>query len=231
MMTHVEKTLIDTVRVLKQLRDEQNIPLHALIYGKWGAGKTVSAKKIAKSVQETFYIKIESGITRSRLLKKIGFSLGCGARHSYESSLDLIRAHIEYTSLRPIIIVDEAQRIMANREILDELKDLAEDDSLRFSYIFLGDHTTPKIIASHPHSIHSRIVIRKELSPLSLNTVEKLLQENKLKTDAEKLYVFAKGRGWTTLDLTLAIQALKNTQSQSEINEETLSKVANALGR
>jgi len=229
MMTHVEQVLVDTIKILKRLRAENNMPLHALIFGRWGVGKTVSAKEIVKNSKETFYIKIESGITRSRLLKKIGFSLGCGARHSYEATLDLIKAHLEYLNMQPVIIVDESQRIFSNQQILNELKDLAEDDSLRFSYIFLGDHTTPKIIASHPHSIHSRIVIRKELSPLSLNTVEKLLQENKLKADAEKLYVFAKGRGWTTLDLTLAIQALKNTKS--EINEETLSKVANALGR
>ena len=229
MMTHVEQVLVDTIKILKRLREENNMPLHGLAFGKWGAGKTVSAKKIAKNSKETFYIKIESGITRSRLLKKIGFSLGCGARHSYEATLDLIKAHLEYLNMQPILIIDESQRIFSNQQILNELKDLAEDDMLKFSYIFLGDQTTPKIISAHPHSIHSRIVVRKELSPLSLNTVEKLLQENKLKADPERIFTFAKNRGWTTLDVALCIQGLKNTKS--EINEEVLTKVATALGR
>ena len=229
-MIHTEKIIADTIKILRKLREEQGVPVHALLHGKWGVGKTVSAKKIAKSIKDTFYIKVQDGITRNRLLKSIGFAIGCGARHSYEATLDLIKAHLEYLNMQPILIIDESQRIFSNQQILNELKDLAEDESVSLCYVFLGDQTTAQIIASHPHSIHARIVVRKELHPIDINTVEKLIQGN-LKVDAEKLYNFGKSRNWTTLDFQLVIQALKNTQTQSEIDEDVLTKVAAVLGR
>jgi len=229
-MTHAEQVLTATLQALRRLRTEQAMPLHGIVWGKWGTGKTVSAQKIAKREQDVFYVKAPDGeITRGRLYRLIGFSLGCGARSTYESTLDLIKHHLLYYNLRPILIFDEAQRLLRKTHILNELKDLSEDEELSFSYLFLGDQTTPKLLASHDHSLFKRFAIKKELQPLTEETVRYLTKEYRLQTDPAPIFHFAKERGWTTLDVAIVLQALKN--QKVEPTAEALDKIAKALGR
>jgi type II secretory pathway predicted ATPase ExeA len=229
-MTHAEQVLTATLQALRRLRMEQAMPLHGIVWGKWGTGKTVSAQKIAKKESDVFYVKAPDGeITRGRLYRLIGFSLGCGARSTYESTLDLIKHHLLYYNLKPILVFDEAQRLLRKQHILNELKDLSEDEELAFSYLFLGDQTTPKLLASHDHSLFKRFAIKKELQPLTQETVAYLTKEYRLQTDPAPIFHFAKERGWTTLDVAICLQALKNQKVEPTV--EALDKIAKALGR
>jgi len=229
-MTHAEQVLTATLQALRKLRTEQAIPLHAIVWGKWGTGKTVSAQKIAKRESDVFYVKAPDGeITRGRLYRLIGFSLGCGARSTYESTLDLIKHHLLYYNVRPILIFDEAQRLLRKTHILNELKDLSEDEELGFSYLFLGDQTTPKLLASHDHSLFKRFAIKKELQPLTQETISHLIKEYRIQADPMQIFHYAQQKGWTTLDVAICLQALKNQKVEPTI--EALDKVAKALGR
>jgi Cdc6-like AAA superfamily ATPase len=229
-MTHAEQVLTATLQALRKLRTEQAIPLHAIVWGKWGTGKTVSAQKIAKRESDVFYIKAPDGeITRGRLYRLIGFSLGCGARSTYESTLDLIKHHLLYYNIRPILIFDEAQRLLRKTHILNELKDLSEDEELGFSYLFLGDQTTPKLLASHDHSLFKRFAIKKELQPLTQETISFLVKEYRIQADPVLIFHYAQQKGWTTLDVAICLQALKN--QKVEPSTEALDKIAKALGR
>jgi len=229
-MTHAEQTITTVVQALRKLRTEQAMPLHAIVWGKWGTGKTVSAQRISKREPDVFYIKAPDGeITRGRLYRLLGFSLGCGARSTYEATLDLIKHHILYYNLKPIIIFDEAQRLLRKTHILNELKDLSEDEELSFSYLFLGDQTTPKLLASHDHSLFKRFAIRKELQPLTQETISHLIKEYRIQADPVQIFNFAKEKGWTTLDTAICLQAIKNQKIEPTV--EALDKVAKALGR
>jgi Cdc6-like AAA superfamily ATPase len=229
-MTHAEQVLTTTIQALRKLRTEQAMPLHAIVWGKWGTGKTVSAQKISKQEPDVFYVKApDDELTRSRLYRLIGFSLGCGARNTYESTLDLIKHHILYYNLKPIIIFDEAQRLLRKQHILNELKDLSEDEELSFSYLFLGDQTTPKLLASHDHSLFKRFAIKKELQPLTQETIAFLIKEYRIQADPVQIFNFAKERGWTTLDTAICLQAIKSQKMDPTV--EALDKIAKALGR
>jgi Cdc6-like AAA superfamily ATPase len=229
-MTHVEQTIIAVVQALRKLRMEQAMPLHAVIWGKWGTGKTVSAQKIAKREPDVFYVKAPDGeITRGRLYRLIGFSLGCGARSTYESTLDLIKHHILYYNLKTVIIFDEAQRLLRKTHILNELKDLSEDEELSFTYLFLGDQTTPKLLASYDHSLFKRFAIRKELQPITEETISSLIKEYRIQADPVQIFNFAKEKGWTTLDTAICLQAIKNQKIEATV--EALDRIAKALGR
>jgi len=200
------------------------------VWGKWGTGKTVAAQKIAKNEQDVFYVKAPDGeITRGRLYRLIGFSLGCGARSTYEATLDLIKHHILYYNLKPIVIFDEAQRLLRKQHILNELKDLSEDEELSFSYLFLGDQTTPKLLASHDHSLFKRFAIKKELQPLTQETISHLIKEYHIQADPTQIFHFAQQKGWTTLDVAICLQAIKSQKIDQTV--EALEKVAKALGR
>jgi len=229
-MTHVENILTGVINTLRKLRMEQGLPLHALIWSKWGAGKTVAAQRISKREQDVFYVKAPDGeITRGRLYRLLGFGLGCGARSNSEATLDLIRHHVLYYNLKPILIIDEAQRLLRKQHILNELKDLSEDEELSFSYLFLGDQTTPKLLASHDHSLFKRFAIKKELQPITQETILHLIKEYHIQADPAPIFQYAQQRGWTTLDLAIVLQALKN--QKAEPTTEVLEKIAKALGR
>jgi Cdc6-like AAA superfamily ATPase len=229
-MTHAEQVLTATLQALRKLRTEQAVPLHAIVWGKWGTGKTVSAQKIAKRESDVFYVKAPDGeITRGRLYRLIGFSLGCGARSTYESTLDLIKHHLLYYNVKPILIFDEAQRLLRKTHILNELKDLSEDEELGFTYLFLGDQTTPKLLASHDHSLFKRFAIKKELQPLTQETISFLVKEYRIQADPVQIFHYAQQKGWTTLDVAICLQALKN--QKVEPTAEALDKIAKALGR
>lgn len=229
-MTHAEQVLTATLQALRRLRAEQTMPLHAIVWGKWGTGKTVSAQKIAKKEQDVFYVKAPDGeITRGRLYRLIGFSLGCGARSTYEATLDLIKHHLLYYNLRPILIFDEAQRFLRKTHILNELKDLSEDEELSFTYLFLGDQSIPKLISSYDHSLFKRFAIKKELQPLTEETVKFLTKEYRMQAYPTPIYHYARERGWTTLDVAICLQAVKSQKIEPTL--ETLDKIAKALGR
>ncbi|MFZ8784670.1 AAA family ATPase [Thermocrinis sp.] len=229
-MTHVENIIRDTVKALRVLREEQTTPLHAAIWGSWGVGKTIAAKKVSQPERDVFYLKMPDGdFSRGRLYRLIGFSIGSGVRHTFEGTLDLIKSHIEHMGIRPILIIDEAQRCLRRQFIISELKDLAEDESIGFSYIFLGDHTLPKIIAVNNHSLFKRLVIKKELNTMTEDTVRHLLTYFGIHADSTRVYKFAKERGFTTIDLAIVLQAAKTRKL--EPNEEVLEKLAKVFGR
>jgi type II secretory pathway predicted ATPase ExeA len=228
--THAENILLATVQTLKKIHIEQAMPLHALIWGRWGVGKTVAAKRVSRREPHTFYLKAPDGeVSISKLYRLIAFSIGCGVRRSAEATLDMIKNHVIVENLRPVIIIDEAQRIIRKEYILGELKDLSEDPDLEFCYVFLGDHTTPRIIASYDHSLFKRFVIKKELNPLTEDTVSYLMREYGIQADPALIFNFAKTKNFTTLDLSIVLHALK--KQNTEATPEILEKIAKALGR
>jgi len=230
-MDTVKDVLQNTIASIMNLRRTINGPVHALIWGAWGTGKTYVAQELAKSYEHVFYIKVPDGdISKGRLLRLIGFAIGSGARHSYETTLDLLISHCEFYSLNPILILDEAQRLLRKPLLLNELKDLAEINSLNFSYIMLGDKTIPKLINTYPHSIHKRILIRKELDNINPKTVAEISKEYKLSVNAEEIAKLAKQRGWTTIDVVFVIQVAKR-MGLTELSVEQALQIAQSLGR
>lgn len=228
-MTHVEEVLQRAISAIQKLRETMDSPVHALIWAKWGTGKTRAAQKIAKQNGHVFYVKIPEGdITKGRLYRLLGLSLKSGVRNTYEGTLDLMRYHVLTKNIKPIFILDEAQRILKRHTVLSELKDLSEDADLQFSYIFLGDHTTPKIMSVHPHSIHKRILFKHELQPITLKTVEELMKSKKVPGNAEELFQTATEKAWTTLEVAFVLSALK--ASKKPVQREEVLEVAGRLG-
>ena len=228
-MTHVEEVLLKAVSAVRSLRETMGSPVHALIWAKWGIGKTTAAQRIAKKDSGVFYVKIPEGdLTRGKLYKLLGLAMRSGVRNTYEGTLDLMRYHVLTKNIKPIFLLDEAQRSLRRPTILSELKDLSEDIDLQFSYIFLGDHTTPRIMSVNPHSIHKRILFKHELQPITLKTIQELMKSKKVPGSAEELFQTAKEKAWTTLEVAFILSALKASKKQAE--KETVLEMAGRLG-
>jgi len=229
-MIHTEETIINTISALKRIREEQKTPVHAILYGSWGTGKTFSSQKIVSHFDDIFYIKIPDGeISKGRLYRLFGLALRSGVRHTWEGTLNMIKYHLDYLKLRPIFILDESQRVLSKYHILNEFKDLSEDLELNFSYLFLGDHTIPRILATHPHSIYKRIVIKRELQPITEKTIDTLAKELKVEADVKEIFQISKKKGWTTIDVAFILQTCKEAKQPAHI--EFVEKIAKALGR
>ncbi len=226
----VKKTLESVVKTIIQLRETTGSTIHALVYGKWGTGKSYTAQKLPG----VFYAKIPDGpLSKSRLVKILALALGSGYRSLYEGTLDLMRYHILEKSLKhPIFVLDEAQRVLRSSLLMSELKDLSEDTSLNFSYIFLGDHTTPKVYQAHPHSLHKRILIKKELEPLAKDMVEELARNYQLPIDPEIIISTGKEKGWTTIDVAFLFSYIKPIlkKQKLQLDETTIRAIAQKLG-
>ena len=228
-MTHVEKVLLQVVESIARLREESQSPVHALVWGVWGNGKTVSARNIATRKKEVFYYKAPAEeITVNKLIKGLSLACGAGFRQTKEATLDLLKFTLMTLQLKPIVIIDEAQRILRKPTLLNELKDLSEDPDIFVSIVFLGDQSTPKIVQQNPHSIHKRIALRKELEPIRQETIESILKEKGVKADTSLIYKVAQERGWTTLDIYLIASAAKGKEI---FEEEMLTRLAKGLGR
>ncbi len=230
-MVHAEQVLRDTVNALVRIREQTGSPVHALVWGVWGNGKTFSAHKIRQERQhDVFYYKAPAEeVSPNKLVKGLSLTCGAGFRLTKEATLDLLRYTIASRNIRPIIIIDEAQRILKRPVLLNELKDLSEDPDFGLCYIFLGDQSLPKIVQSTPHSIYKRVVIRRELEQITKETIQTVLKEKKISGDAEEFFALAKERGWTTLDAYFTATAL--AKAGLEATKENILKVAKGLGR
>lgn len=229
----VEKVLQKTIKTIISLRETTNSPVHALLYGNWGVGKSYSAQKVAQRDKGVFYCKIPDGnISKSKLLKIISLSLGAGYRHLYEGTYDLLKYHILVNNYQhPIIILDESQRILKSSLLMSELKDLSEDNQIRFSYIFLGDHTTADIFKAHKHSIHKRILIKEKLQNLTEEIITEIAKEKGLQVDPNIVLEYGKERGWTTIEVAFLFSYLSEVSKvkKIEITKETIQEISKKL--
>ena len=237
-MTQAKELILETIKSIETLRIQTSSPVHAIIYGAWGTGKSYSVQEIAGKSQNVFYVKIPDGaISKSRLLKLLALALGSGYRHLYEGTLDLMKYHILHKGLaHPIFILDEAQRVLKNSLLMSELKDLSEDPALNFSYVFLGDTTVPQVYTSHPHSLHKRILIKKQIEPLTEKTIKHLVKHYNLPDNEDFIKLIAtigKELSWTTINIAFLFSYLKPLIKKGQIktiDKKTILKIAEKLG-
>ena len=228
-MTHVEELLTKAVHAIRNLRETMDSPVHALLYGDWGVGKTRAGQEVAKKENDVFYVKMPEGeLTKGKLYKLFGLSMRSGVKNTYEGTLDLMRYHVLTKNIKPIFIIDEATRAFRKPSLLSELKDLSEDLDLQFSYIFLADRTILKIMTTTPHPIHKRILFKHQLQPITEKTVHELLKDKNIPGKPEELYELAREKAWTTLEVAFVLSALKASKKPAE--KETVLEVAGRLG-
>ena len=221
--THVSEELEKVIKLLrKTARDgKQGI---ALISGNYGTGKTVASKNLAKRNYDVFYMKIYQTLdTPSKFTRQLAGVLGSAISRSYYETLEFLRTFLEATGQTPIVILDEAQRLLRKKTLMGEIKDIFEEFPIRF--IMLGDLSLTKEITRYP-ALNKRVIVRKTLDPLSQKTVKKLGEMYGIKTD-EILLEIAKKRGWTTIEVDrfLYYSKARKIKSTSELSKESLKKL------
>ncbi len=227
-MIHTEEVLRKVLQSIRQQREVLQAPVHALIFGDWGVGKTKSAQRIVKEERDAFYLRIpHEEMSRSKLIKLISHSVRAGYRQTVEGTLDLLKFTIDRRKIKPILFVDEAGFVFRRPAMLDVLKELSEDEDIGISYVFLGSKEIAKAMIHHPHSIHKRIIITKELEPLTEKTVKAITEP--LKLPAEPFLKIGLARRWTTIDVAFVSSVI--AKGKIEPTEENIEKIATTIGR
>ncbi len=118
---------------------------------------------------------------------------------------------------------------------MSELKNLSENRSLNFSYIFLGHQTTPRIYQSNPHSIHKRVLIKKQLEALNLTNIKELASHYKVNTDEEFINIILQigtEKGCTTSDIAFLFSYIKALakKGKSPSTRQQIEKLAEKIG-
>lgn len=217
--------ILKAIESVRNLREELNYPVHALVWGQWGSGKTYAARKIAMQSRDVFYcVAPVREVSENIFAGIIALSLGCARSKTLEETIDLLYAHISELDISPIIIVDEAQRLPTRPNLLSLLKDISEHPKANLmSFVFLGDQSAPKFIKGD-HSIYKRIIVKQEIK-LNKSAVEEVLRGSHV--DAETMFKLAKERNWTVWEVKVLASTLE--QSGVPASEENIIKVANKL--
>ncbi|NPA53196.1 MAG: ATP-binding protein [Aquificae bacterium] len=221
--THIYEDLEKVILLLrKTIRDgKQGI---ALISANYGTGKTLAAKELEKVNHDVFYMKIYQTLdTPSKFTRELARILGSAISRSYQETLDFLRTYLEATNQSPIVILDEAQRLLRKRSLIGEIKDIFEDFPIRF--ILLGDLSLQKEITKYT-ALNKRVIIRKILEPITQKTITELGKLYNIKTD-ETLLKLAQKRGWTTIEVDRFLYYAKAAKisNVSEIPKDKIKKL------
>lgn len=216
--THVYEELEKVITMLRKTIADKKQGM-AVISANYGTGKTEAAKMLTKQYPDVYYMKISQTLdTPSKFTRELARVIGSAISRSYQETLDFLATYLEATGQNPIIILDEAQRLLSKRTLMGEIKDVFEEFPIRF--VMLGDLDLLKHINRYP-ALNKRIIIRKSLSPLSEKTVKSLAEAYKIKTD-ETLLKIAKQRNWSTIEVDRLLYYAKGmkieTLTEKEIN-------------
>lgn len=222
--THAYEELEKVVLMLrKTIRDnKQGL---AVVSANYGVGKTQAAKMLTKQHHDVFYMKISQTLdTPSKFTRELARVLGSAISRSYQETLEFLSTYLEATGQRPIVILDEAQRLLSKRILMGEIKDVFEEFPIRF--VLLGDLDLLKHIGKYP-ALNKRVIIRKSLSPLSEKTINQLAAAYKIKTD-ENLLKIAKQRNWTTIEVDRLLYYAKGMKLEN-LTEKEIKKLIKAV--
>ncbi len=229
--THVYEELEKVITMLRKTIADKKQGM-AVISANYGTGKTEAAKMLTKQYPDVYYMKISQTLdTPSKFTRELARTVGSAISRSYQETLDFLATYLEATGQNPIIILDESQRILKSSLLMSELKDLSEDNQIRFSYIFLGDHTTADIFKAHKHSIHKRILIKEKLQNLTEEIITEIAKEKGLQVDPNTVLEYGKERGWTTIEVAFLFSYLSEVSKvkKIEITKETIQEISKKL--
>ncbi len=222
--THAYEELEKVVLLMrKTIRDsKQGI---AVVSANYGVGKTQAAKMLTKQHHDVFYMKISQTLdTPSKFTRELARVLGSAISRSYQETLEFLATYLEATGQNPIVILDEAQRLLTKRALMGEIKNVFEEFPIRF--ILLGDLDLLKHISKYP-ALNKRVIIRRSLDALSEKTVKQLAAAYKIKTD-ENLLKVAKQRGWTTIEIDRLLYYAKGAKID-QLTDKELKKLIKAV--
>lgn len=219
-MTHAYQTLRKCIKAIQQIKRERpDAPIHAVIWGEWGCGKTKAIHQIAKEFKIP-YIKAEKNMTVNMLIRKITRAWGTEAGQRKDQNLDILLGLVaRFPVEKRLMLVDEAQRIY-KKQYLDDLKDLGEDEDILISFIFVGDTSLKQYLTEGYHSLNKRVLV-VPLERLAPETVESFLMRYGLKGNVEALFKTAWEMGLTTLEIDNAFFFLAKAK-QTEVSPEML---------
>jgi len=222
--THAYEELEKVVLLMRKIiRDnKQGI---AIVSANYGVGKTQAAKILTKQHHDVFYMKISQTLdTPSKFTRELARVLGSAISRSYQETMEFLNTYLEATGQNPIVILDEAQRLLTKKTLMGEIKDVFEEFPIRF--ILIGDLTLLENMTRYP-ALNKRVIIRKSLDSLSEKTIKELANAYKIKTD-EHLLKIAKQRNWTTIEVDRLLYYAKGMKLQ-ELSEKEIKKLIKAV--
>jgi len=159
----------------------------ALIAGAPGTGKSVAMRLLAErlaSLRDVVVGAVEHPRSRTAdFYRELGHLFGVPlAPHNrwggFKALRDKWHAHIENTTLRPVLLVDEAQEMPP--PAFAELRLLASshfDSRSLLTVVLVGDHRLPELLRSDDLlPLASRIRVRLNVEPASKETLRQMLE-------------------------------------------------------
>lgn len=139
----------------------------ALIYGKPGLGKSVSAAWLANQQKRAAIIRCRAIYTAAGLLEDLCAALGVPQHNSNKKTVDRIVTRLGETETA--LFVDEADYLVRKRDLIETLRDI--HDAAFVPVVLIGEDKMPEKIA-HIDRLADRMVERVHFVPLELEDAQ-----------------------------------------------------------
>lgn len=201
-----------------------NIPKLALVYGEHGLGKTNAIMWWAMR-NDAVYVRANNEMTQNGLLKIIVEELGERPYFFMQENLSLILKHLRQT--QKIIIVDEADYLIGNRNAIEILRDIQDQTSTPI--VIVGMAFFDKKITRYKH-LEDRVYKKLKFEPFKNNDIQEILSQiTDLKFSEDAItYLASRHNQFRQLIKTITkIEKLAKTNNIDEFDEYTLKGVLN----
>lgn len=199
-----------------------NIPKLALVYGEHGLGKTHSIIWWATR-NDAIYVRANNEMTQNALLKAIVEELGYRSRFLMQDNYNLILKHLK--SDPKIIIVDEVDYLISNRNVIESLRDIQDNTSTPIVLVGMG--MVDKKIAKFKH-FEDRLFQKLKFEHFNEDDISDILSQltELIFTDDAIHYLATRTNQFRQLvKLINKIEKLAETNQLKEIDEQLLKGV------
>ncbi len=193
-----------------------NIPKLALVYGDHGLGKTHSIIWWATR-NDAIYVRANNEMTQNALMKAIVEELGYRSRYVMQDNYNLILKHLK--SDPKIIIVDEVDYLIGNKNIIESLRDIQDNTSTPIVLVGMG--AIDKKIARFKH-FEDRLFQKLRFEHFNENDIADILKQLtdlSFTEDAINYLTTRTNQFRQLVKLINKIEKLSETNQFKEINE------------
>lgn len=202
-----------------------NIPKFALVYGEHGLGKTNTIIWWATR-NNAIYIRANNEMTQGALLKEIAIELGERPYYLMQDNLNVILKHLR--SEPQIIIVDEVDYLIGNKNVIEVLRDI--QDMTGIPIVLVGMSLIDKKISRFKH-FEDRIYKKLRFEHFNISDIEEILKELtdlKFTVDAVSYLSTRTNQFRQLVKLINKLEKLSETNEIKEFDEYTIRKIFNA---
>jgi len=222
--TTVLKKFAALVHELNRM-SEEGIEAVAVAYGSYGIGKTWGIKALEKKLglDNIGIVKGHPKMdTPNKFIRAVASAVKCPTGRSFDDTLKYLTRFARYRKC--VIVVDEAEFILAHRDTAATVKLILEETL--FPFVLVGNENLPRLVA-RVGSLDERVIKELPLDSITKGDVKELLSVLGVKADVDAAFQLARKYNLSVLKFVNALKLAKRSTDEpsKKLLEEVFKKI------